>query len=165
MNLEPEAPESVETLLAFTVDKRQRNAEAASPELRKEALLSATVRKAHQRRRSSAPCKAFFSPADELIEVDDSPDSLISRKASEESSAEGDKVPQEQENLQKMSELLKEITVISNSPRSKRKRLYEDQGDLHIFSKDDSLLSSPCKIPRGKSTAEIVPEPHSLMET
>ena len=43
----PNGP-SVESLLAYTVDKRQRNAEAASPELRKEALLSNTVRKAHQ---------------------------------------------------------------------------------------------------------------------
>ena len=70
MNIVPEQAheESVEALLAFTVDKRQRNAEAASPgmfwiifinkfqqtflkqdrELRKEALLSNTVRQAHQ---------------------------------------------------------------------------------------------------------------------
>jgi len=40
--------DSVESLLAYTVDKRQRNAEAASPELRKEALLSNTVKRAHR---------------------------------------------------------------------------------------------------------------------
>ena len=40
--------DSMESLLAYTVDKRQRNAEAASPELRKEALLSNTVKRAHR---------------------------------------------------------------------------------------------------------------------
>jgi len=60
-------------VLAFTVDKRQRNAEAASPELRKEAILSNTVRRAHQmlslfdpRRRNS---NGFGE--DELVDVDD----------------------------------------------------------------------------------------------
>ena len=68
--------ESVESLLAFTVDKRQRNAEAASPELRKEAILSNTVRRAHQilslcdpRRRNSDGFKPFEE--DELVDVDD----------------------------------------------------------------------------------------------
>merc|ERR1712113_519084 len=38
----------LDSLLAYTVDKRQRNAEAASPELRKEAILSNTVKRAHR---------------------------------------------------------------------------------------------------------------------
>merc|ERR1739848_715842 len=38
----------LDSLVAYTVDKRQRNAEAASPELRKEALLSNTVKRAHR---------------------------------------------------------------------------------------------------------------------
>ena len=40
--------DQMESLLAYTVDKRQRNAEAASPELRKEAILSNTVKRAHR---------------------------------------------------------------------------------------------------------------------
>ena len=76
---EPAGTESVESLLAFTVDKRQRNAEAASPELRKEAILSNTVRRAHQmltlhfghRRRSSDSSFKGFEHEDELVDVDD----------------------------------------------------------------------------------------------
>jgi len=51
--------DSVESLLAYTVDKRQRNAEAASPELRKEALLSNTVKRAH--RLLSVPNETYYS--------------------------------------------------------------------------------------------------------
>ena len=80
MSTETEAAgtESVESLLAFTVDKRQRNAEAASPELRKEAILSNTVRRAHAilslfdpRRRGSGDSFKGFEHEDELVDVDD----------------------------------------------------------------------------------------------
>merc|ERR1712037_42609 len=176
MNIVPEQAheESVEALLAFTVDKRQRNAEAASPELRKEALLSNTVRQAHQRRRSSAPCKSFFTNqnSDELVDVDDVPTTIESIESSDAFFASDNSTSEhcqteENDNLQKMSELLHEINVIS-SP-GKRKRLYDEEASDSIFSESthsdsSSLLASPCK--RGKPTRDFVPESNnSLMET
>lgn len=176
MNIVPEQAheESVEALLAFTVDKRQRNAEAASPELRKEALLSNTVRQAHQRRRSSAPCKSFFTyqNSDELVDVDDVPTTIESIESSDAFFASDNSTSEhcqteEHDNLQKMSELLHEINVIS-SP-GKRKRMYDEEASDSIFSEtahsdSSSLLASPCK--RGKPTRDFVPESNnSLMET
>lgn len=176
MNIVPEQAheESVEALLAFTVDKRQRNAEAASPELRKEALLSNTVRQAHQRRRSSAPCKSFFTSqnSDELVDVDEIPTTIESIESadaffSSDNSTLEHCQTEEHDNLQKMSELLHEINVIS-SP-GKRKRLYDEETSDSIFSESShsdssSLLASPCK--RGKPTRDFVPDSNnSLMET
>jgi len=60
--------DSVESLLAYTVDKRQRNAEAASPELRKEALLSNTVKRAH---RLLVPNETYYAADFDEDEVPD----------------------------------------------------------------------------------------------
>ena len=96
---------------------------------------------------------------------------------------------EENDNLQKMSELLHEINVISSPGLvlkkigkfsslisiflfikfRKRKRLYDEEASDSIFSESthsdsSSLLASPCK--RGKPTRDFVPESNnSLMET
>lgn len=158
MSTETEAAgtESVESLLAFTVDKRQRNAEAASPELRKEAILSNTVRRAHAilslfdpRRRGSGDSFKGFEHEDELVDVDDeledqnlddlSPEEILENTA----------------NKDKMAGLIQEMNQLS-SIRIKRKR---DLKSDETAESEDELATSAFYVPSPRKKGKTLKSP------
>jgi hypothetical protein len=158
MSVESGASESVESLLAFTVDKRQRNAEAASPELRKEAILSNTVRRAHQMLSIFDPTgeedgefKARFDE-DELIDVDDEIDENNLENLSP------DEILETTSSKEKMAGLIQEMNL--SSLRIKRKRP-EDPLDGDDELSDSFFVPSPRK--KGKTTSAKTPNPEDTM--